>query len=609
MNPTDRHPALDADPPISPLPAISVIVCTRDRPEKLEQALVAVLAQATPDVEVIVVAHGQHDPAPLLNDRTRILSIGPKPRGAARSAGLHASRGSLIAYCDDVDIWQPGHLVQLREALDLDASIAAVYGTMNWVNERLEPVKPFIPDPWPGVAQTPHIFASALMHRADRARRVGGFDAYVNAFSEWDLCMRLSDWWRLEQVPSVRVLGRLDVEREEFAEEASQDRNRIASHAMGRRIRLPRHRPARSPRRTPKPFDAPTWSNGRRELSVRSVYSGRHSYASVNAGLLPALEQEGVSIFLGSPHSTPPPEFERYARGPGDDHRISLFYEVGSRPKVVGVGPLVQYTMMEQDLIPLVHVEEINRYVNLLFVPCQMCAESFRRGGVEVPIQVLHHGIDPGAFPLLERPEREVFTFGTFGQQNERKGVDVLLRAFQDEFGADESVRLILNATLSGPWLRVDAPRVEVRNAFLDRAGVLEYLRELDAMVLPSRGEGFGLCGLEAMATGLPTIATNWSGPADYLDPADSYPLSYRLVDTAGFDFGGMRLFGRWAEPSYLHLRALMRHLFDHREEGRAAGRRASARVHRDWRWERPAKQIVAAIDLLAAGASPVSYV
>jgi glycosyltransferase involved in cell wall biosynthesis len=261
--------------------------------------------------------------------------------------------------------------------------------------------------------------------------------------------------------------------------------------------------------------------------------------------------------------------------------------------------------MYEQDLLPRVHVEEINRYVDLLLVPCRMNLETFREAGVEAPIRVLHHGIDSDAFPLLERPERPMFTFGTLGQQNVRKGLDVLLRAFQDEFRRDEPVRLIFKSANRSPWLRSEDPRVEFRSGFLDQAALLEYLRELDAFVLPSRGEGFGLCGLEAMATGLPLIATNWSGPVEYLDPDDSFPLAYHLVPTDGMPFGAMRLFGNWAEPSYEHLRELLRYLYEHPDLARLAGERASRRIHRDWQWDRFARQLVDDIDLLAMGVSP----
>ncbi len=53
---------------------------------------------------------------------------------------------------------------------------------------------------------------------------------------------------------------------------------------------------------------------------------------------------------------------------------------------------------------------------------------------------------------------------------------------------------------------------------WLSQVDCAQRLQQADAMVLPSIYECGGAVVLEAMATGLPVIATNWGGPADYLD-------------------------------------------------------------------------------------------
>lgn len=44
-----------------------------------------------------------------------------------------------------------------------------------------------------------------------------------------------------------------------------------------------------------------------------------------------------------------------------------------------------------------------------------------------------------------------------------------------------------------------------------------------DAFVLPSRGEGWGRPHTEAMAMELPVITTNWSGPTEVSQSADTH--------------------------------------------------------------------------------------
>jgi len=96
---------------------------------------------------------------------------------------------------------------------------------------------------------------------------------------------------------------------------------------------------------------------------------------------------------------------------------------------------------------------------------------------------------------------------------------------------------------------------------------------------------------LEAMACGLPVIATNWSGPTEFLTPDNGYPLRVKRLIPAiakcpyydGF---------RWADPDVDHLQTLLRHVFEHQEEAREKGMRGSSEVLEKWTWTQAAQRI-----------------
>jgi hypothetical protein len=85
--------------------------------------------------------------------------------------------------------------------------------------------------------------------------------------------------------------------------------------------------------------------------------------------------------------------------------------------------------------------------------------------------------------------------------------------------------------------------------------------KRAQAFVLPSRGEGWGRPHLEALAMGVPVIATNWSGPTAFLTQHNGYPLSVapQLVPVPDGPFRGHL----WADPSEQHLRQLQRRVFE----------------------------------------------
>ena len=68
-------------------------------------------------------------------------------------------------------------------------------------------------------------------------------------------------------------------------------------------------------------------------------------------------------------------------------------------------------------------------------------------------------------------------------------------------------------------------PCVVVLSQELDEVQMPQLYASADAFALPTRGEGWGLPIMEAMAMGLPTIATNWSGPSEFLTQENSFPI------------------------------------------------------------------------------------
>ena len=75
---------------------------------------------------------------------------------------------------------------------------------------------------------------------------------------------------------------------------------------------------------------------------------------------------------------------------------------------------------------------------------------------------------------------------------------------------------------------------------------------QVKALVAATRGEGFGLPILEAAASGLPIIATDWSGHLDFLKLGKFVSLMYQLADVHPSRIDG-KIFvkgARWANPS-----------------------------------------------------------
>lgn len=145
---------------------------------------------------------------------------------------------------------------------------------------------------------------------------------------------------------------------------------------------------------------------------------------------------------------------------------------------------------------------------------------------------LVDNGVDDALW-TGEREEPATPTFVFVGRLVWWKGVELLLEAFAR---LDREARLVVVGdgeererltalAQSGPA----AARIDFVG-FRPQTEIAQILRAATALVLPSLREAGGAVILEAFASGVPAIATDWGGPQDYVTPETGIlvaPTSY----------------------------------------------------------------------------------
>ena len=170
------------------------------------------------------------------------------------------------------------------------------------------------------------------------------------------------------------------------------------------------------------------------------------------------------------------------------------------------------------------------RYTRLLISGMDAVIATSHRTGSYLrgrPARVIRHGIDTGAFrPCEDRSalRRELglpdgVTIGCYGRIRRQKGTDVFVDAMLDLLPRHSRATALVmgRATEKHARFLQDLREKVARTGFTDRILFLpetrvedmpRWYQALDLLVAPQRWEGFGLTPLEAMACGVPVVAT-----------------------------------------------------------------------------------------------------
>lgn len=249
-------------------------------------------------------------------------------------------------------------------------------------------------------------------------------------------------------------------------------------------------------------------------------------------------------------------------------------------------------TMWECEDLPQVFIDGMAR-ADEIVAPCNHNRDLFRRY-TDKPVHTCWEGVDVERFTY--RPRRlSSFPIKVLwvGAPNPRKGFQNMLHVWTPFMGNPDW--LLYMKTTPDPWANTE-PKLERKSniIFDSRLLPIEELvglyHDANIFVLPSWGEGFGLTLAEAMATGLPCIASAVTGTKDFFDNEVGYVVrtNKRKIHLTNWDVETS-----CSVPDNEHLADLIIKVALEYNKALKKGRRAARWIRQCFTWKRSAQRLI----------------
>ncbi len=198
-------------------------------------------------------------------------------------------------------------------------------------------------------------------------------------------------------------------------------------------------------------------------------------------------------------------------------------------------------------------------------------------------------GAAPGDFIVLS-----VFDSFSFVQRKNPLGA---IAAFRTAFPDDPQVRLVLKThnrrRVGDPaqvaiWEEVDRliardGRITLIDETLLRGEAMRLLQGADACLSLHRSEGWGFGMIEAMALGVPVVASGYSGNLAFCADDTAWLVPVREVEVASGDYIFVRPGQRWGEPDLAAAARILRRVRADPHEARRRAVRALGRLQAEF--------------------------
>jgi glycosyltransferase involved in cell wall biosynthesis len=275
------------------------------------------------------------------------------------------------------------------------------------------------------------------------------------------------------------------------------------------------------------------------------------------------------------------------------------------------------YTPFETDGAPLSWLLPL-RGMDEIWVPSEHNKKAYVRAGIRPDkIIVIPHGVDEKRFnPEVKKLEynKGKFNFGSVFDWTERKNPVALIRAYFNAFQKGEDVTLTIRTFWRFP---IEKTKEYIKNEVekikrgfgdtrefpkilfwfdpMEEELMPSFYRSFDCFVLPTRGEGFGLPFLEAMACGVPAIGPSWGGNTEFMKPENSILVNGKVIQIEHADFlqrqpqyAGQR----WFDIDEAELTKAMRFAYDNQDRCQNSAMIASEYVRNNFTWSKTALRI-----------------